>query len=160
MKTAWRWLAVLFVGALVAFPVTVGQTPDEETPSEEEACDKYEGEGARYGLCIAYCEAQDCEGLKLDPISCRNIEQNFIDWSKKKGYAVGRKDQPIDCSVVICSKEDIVFCGGREQDCLDPETGDCERICTSEFVGRDDRGTPICTKPTACKKCVGDTPKN
>lgn len=159
MRIAWRWLAVLFVGGLVALPVTIGQTPDEETPAEEEACKKYEGEGARYGLCIAYCEAQDCEGLKLDPISCRNIEQNFIDWSKKKDYAVGPKDQPIDCRIVICSKEDQAFCGGREIDCLD-NTGDCEPVCSSEFLGRDDRGNPICTKIEACKKCVADTPKS
>jgi hypothetical protein len=161
MKTAWRWLAIMFVAGALAIPgMNIGQTPDGETPAEEESCTKYEGEGARFGLCVAYCEAQDCEGMKLDPISCRNIEQNFIDWSVKKGYVKGKKPQPIDCSVTACSADDVRYCRGVEQDCIDPETGDCESVCTSEFAGFDGKGNPLCTAIPPCKKCVGDNPKN
>jgi len=47
--------------ALCLVGIAGAQTPDAQTPAEEEACDKYKDEGARYGLCVAYCEAQDCE---------------------------------------------------------------------------------------------------
>ena len=49
-------LAILLSGALYA------QTPDGETPENEEVCDelKYSTPGL-YGLCIAYCEAQDSD---------------------------------------------------------------------------------------------------
>jgi len=161
MRSSWRWFFALFVAGALGAPATIiSQTPDEQTPAEEEACTKYEGEGARYGLCVAYCEAQDCEGTKLDPQSCANIEQNFIDWPKKKGYTAGKKPQPIDCKVTACTPEDRLLCGGVEQDCIvNLETKECESICTSRFEGTNDRGEPLCTKAPACKRCVADTPK-
>jgi hypothetical protein len=161
MKSSrWKWLVVVFAAAALMIPaMLISQTPDGETPAEEEACDKYEGEGARQGLCIAYCEAQDCEGLKLDPESCVRIQQNFINYSIKKGYTPGKKPVPIDCRTTACSQEDIKFCRAREQDCQDPLTGDCVPRCSSTFLGFDDRGNPVCSLESKCKTCVGDQPK-
>jgi len=54
--------SVLALGLLWSFAVTSdAQTPDETTPAEETVCDLYEG--AAFGLCNAYCEAMDCDGL-------------------------------------------------------------------------------------------------
>jgi hypothetical protein len=66
-------------------------TPDEQPPAEEVVCDPDVGlRGAAYGLCVAYCEANDCE---LDPEqrACEVLLGNFY-------QATGRTDVP--CVVV------------------------------------------------------------
>lgn len=42
-----------------AHPVPGHGTPDETPPAEEAVCDHYGGR--LWGLCVAYCEAQDCD---------------------------------------------------------------------------------------------------
>lgn len=56
----------LFRCCLVALSLfglpALAQTPDGQTPSSETWCDGLKGDGANkalYGLCVAYCEAQD-----------------------------------------------------------------------------------------------------
>ena len=55
MKHRHLGLLMMALGVLLATVPVAAQTPDGETPAEEQACDKYQGEGARYGLCVAYC---------------------------------------------------------------------------------------------------------
>jgi len=52
----------LIVLSLVFFYVPAfAQTPDGETPANEGTCDTlFGGTPGLYGLCVAYCEAQDC----------------------------------------------------------------------------------------------------
>jgi hypothetical protein len=60
----------LVVGVLVSAPM-LAQTPDGETPAEETVCDPLKADGVTkglYGLCVAFCEAQDIVGLS-DPIT-------------------------------------------------------------------------------------------
>ena len=55
--------------------VAVAQgTPDGVTPSVEAICTDMSG--AAYGLCVAYCEANDCD---LEPGSneCARLRQNY-----------------------------------------------------------------------------------
>ena len=71
-----RWLA-LTVLALALGPGSVSLakgTPDGVTPAEEGSCDGVTGKAR--GLCVAYCEAHDCE---LDPDSqeCHELRANF-----------------------------------------------------------------------------------
>lgn len=69
----------LAVGVL-AFPLapastSVAQgTPDGVTPAVEAVCSKVKGAG--YGLCVAYCEANDCD---LEPGSreCARLRENY-----------------------------------------------------------------------------------
>jgi hypothetical protein len=53
------WLSLL---ALLLAGSTGAQTPDLQTPANEGICDElmYATPGL-YGLCVAYCEAQDCD---------------------------------------------------------------------------------------------------
>lgn len=155
----------LFVGLVLAIGVffvpssATAQTQDGFTPAEEEACTKYEGEGARHGLCIAYCEAQDCDITKGSNPSCSTIAERFITYSVKQGYAKGSKDKPvISCKVTACSGEDVQYCGGREQDC--DVNGDrvCEQICTATFEGFNAKAEPLCGVAPKCEKCVGEDP--
>ena len=134
-------------------------TPDGQTPAEEESCLKYEGEGARHGLCIAYCEAQDCRGKsKYEDTSCDRIVDRFVAYSVKKGYVKGPKPKGdrIDCTQSSCTIEDINYCGARGLSLQNPETKECQSFCTSSFEGLNDDGKPLCARTELPKwhKCV------
>ena len=61
------------VAALISVPL-MAQTPDGETPAEETVCDPLKADGITkglYGLCVAFCEAQDYSALN-NPI---NVEE-------------------------------------------------------------------------------------
>ena len=152
-------VAMLFgIGILLAAPPAFAQTPDSFTPAVEEACTKYEGEGARHGLCIAYCEAQDCDNTKDSNPSCSTIAERFISYSVRQGYVKGPKEKPvIACKVTSCTAEDAKYCGGKEMDCsID---GTCQQICTATFQGTGPKGEQLCSVAPACKGCVGENPK-
>ena len=56
--------------------ISVAQgTPDGVTPAVEAVCSKVRG-GAEYGLCVAYCEANDCD---LEPGSqeCSMLRKKY-----------------------------------------------------------------------------------
>jgi len=152
------FVVVLFgIGILALGTPASAQTPDSFTPAVEEACTKYEGEGARHGLCIAYCEAQDCEATKDSNPSCSSIVESFISYSVKKGYVKGPKEKPtISCKVTACTPEDAQLCGGRERDCDITGDGVCEQICSATFEGFSQKNEPLCSVAPACKKCVGE----
>ncbi len=94
--------AVLFLvvlAALTSSPV-FAQTPDGETPAEEEVCDPLAG--AAFGLCNAYCEAMDCHlpdaehpdaTPNASPTACLKVKDNFI---KITGLA------ELPCEAVAC----------------------------------------------------------
>jgi len=162
-------VAVSVVGAALAFglglavSMVAAQTTDGETPPEEEACKKYEGEGARYGLCVAYCEAQDCADVKGESESCYRIRQQFNSYSVKKGYLVqppGKRkvvSRGIDCRETECSPDDVYYCRGREADCDLDGDGTCDSFCSSTLEGFDENGKPLCSGFPLCgRKCVSE----
>ncbi|CAB9498252.1 unknown protein [Seminavis robusta] len=51
-------------------------TPDDLPPALETWCDQYHGRD--YGVCNAYCEAQDCEGPNADKNSCDGLREKFL----------------------------------------------------------------------------------
>lgn len=77
-----RKTALALVGAaLIAAPALAlaygDGTPDEQPPAEEQVCDPAAGlKGAAYGLCVAYCEANDCE-TQPDKHACTVLLNNF-----------------------------------------------------------------------------------
>lgn len=51
-------------------PVQAQGTPDGETPANEAVCDSLVGgTPGLYGLCVAYCEAQDLDAFEKNPPS-------------------------------------------------------------------------------------------
>ena len=60
------------VGAVAAVALATG-TPDGQTPARETVCDGLTGPA--FGLCNAYCEAQDCD--VQDRPSCDQLRRNF-----------------------------------------------------------------------------------
>jgi hypothetical protein len=83
-------LAALAAGclALPGLALAYGDgTPDGQPPAEEVICDPGVGlQGAGYGLCVAYCEANDCD-IQPDEHACEVLLTNFY-------HATGRTDVP------------------------------------------------------------------
>jgi len=75
------FLVALVLGVGLAFVAASARTPDGETPAEESVCDGTTG--AAFGLCNAYCEAQDCD--VHDRKSCERLRKRY---KKKTGTDV------------------------------------------------------------------------
>lgn len=70
-------------------------TPDGETPANEGVCDVLQGGSpGLYGLCVAYCEAQDLDQFDKEPPRTKILEN----YNKKK--QAGDLDMP--CIQVPC----------------------------------------------------------
>ena len=64
-------------------------TPDGETPANEGVCDAVQGASpGLYGLCVAYCEAQDLDTFNKQPPSTKILDN----YNKKK--QAGDPDMP------------------------------------------------------------------
>jgi len=60
-------LVTLFISLPLLWPSVQAQTPDGETPANEGVCNSLIGfTPGLYGLCVAFCEAQDAEAT-FDP---------------------------------------------------------------------------------------------
>jgi hypothetical protein len=72
----------LALGVLAVTPASHAQTADGMTPAEETVCDGQPG--ALWGLCVAYCEAMDCdsESPLADEQACERVLANYM---KKSG---------------------------------------------------------------------------
>jgi hypothetical protein len=65
----WAAAAVLAGWAMVS-GTAMAQTPDGETPANEGVCNVLQASGITaglYGLCVAYCEAQDLDSFDKSP---------------------------------------------------------------------------------------------
>ena len=62
--------AALLAGSAMA------QTADQTTPAEETVCEDAGLYGAAYGLCVAFCEANDCD-LTPDAVACERLRANY-----------------------------------------------------------------------------------
>ena len=92
-------LVMLVMGLIMSFgAVSIAQTPDGITPSEEMGCDGLLR--AAFGLCNAYCEALDCNsnvGYEQHPNACDNVLGNYQD-------ITGYPGPPCSC-YSVCQRE-------------------------------------------------------
>src|SRR5262245_14062754 len=51
-------------------------TPDGSPPAEETVCEDAGLHGAAYGLCVAYCEASDCDDFPGSQ-ACDRLIKNY-----------------------------------------------------------------------------------
>lgn len=88
--------AVLLTGLTMMSGSAMAQTPDGETPANEGVCDVVQGgTPGLYGLCVAYCEAQD-----LDLVGDKETPNNKILANYRKKMRTGDPDMP--CIQVPC----------------------------------------------------------
>src|SRR5262245_61544889 len=80
MKSLTRSLAGFGLAALLLAPASafaIGHgTPDESPPAEEAVCDDAGLMGAAFGLCIAFCEANDCD-THPKAKACKKLRANY-----------------------------------------------------------------------------------
>lgn len=107
--------------------VAIATTPDGETPANEGVCDPLmDATKGLYGLCVAYCEAQDLDDIDKEPANTKILE-NY-----RKKMNAGDPDMP--CVQVECP----CFTG----DDLSAMTGDgiasCSRLIANKPEITDD----------------------
>lgn len=95
--SVFSWIAAIVLTALASLNgVAIAQTPDGETPANEGVCDVLQsGTPGLYGLCVAYCEAQD-----LDLVGDKETPNNKILANYRKKMRAGDPDMP--CIQVPC----------------------------------------------------------
>lgn len=88
-------LFLVSAAALIPLPAGAG-TPDGETPSQETICDELQdATPGLYGLCVAYCEAQDCDTVDLALSGeCRAPSPRLLDRYEARR---GPDDPPMPC---------------------------------------------------------------
>jgi hypothetical protein len=88
--------SLLLVAGLVSAAPVIAETPDGMTPANEGACDvlKTNATPGLYGLCVAYCEAQDLDTFEKEPANSKIL----ANYNKKK--QAGDPDMP--CVKVPC----------------------------------------------------------
>ena len=97
----------------------IAVTPDGETPANEGVCDSlHGGTPGLYGLCVAYCEAQDLDSIDKSPPSTK-ILANY-----RKKMNAGDTDMP--CVQVSCP------CFSDIE--LNAMTGDAVASCSSRLI--------------------------
>lgn len=94
-----RLLFAFLVGSTLSFTGTLvsATTPDGETPANEGICDGLQGATpGLYGLCVAYCEAQDLDTFDKKPPSTKILDN----YNRKK--QAGDPDMPCVSPDYIC----------------------------------------------------------
>ncbi len=92
-------MAVVFSG--LAISQAVAQTPDGETPANEGVCDGLQGATpGLFGLCNAYCEAQDLDDFEKEPPRTK-ILANY-----RKKMKAGDPDMPCIQAPCACVSQD------------------------------------------------------
>ncbi len=104
--------------SLVVLPVTYATTPDGSTPANEGVCDSLKtATNGLYGLCVAYCEAQDLDMFDKEPPSIKILE-NY-----RKKMQVGDPDMPCVKCVMQSELDDMVSDG----------VASCNRLITNRI---------------------------
>ena len=160
--------ALLAVLALAFAPHVAGaKTPDGVPPSQETVCSDLQG--AAFGLCNAYCDAQDCD-VHPRP-SCEQLRKNFLKLTGSPIFPCdARCGDGVIQSTEQCDPPGSAACPGDRvctTDCTCPEP-----VCGDKIVDPGEQcdtnpcadGSPCnddctCTEPLVCCDVGGDVPK-
>jgi hypothetical protein len=99
---AHRWFVAAVAVLLCGFGAAWAQTPDDQTPSEESVCDVLLEPGITpglYGLCVAFCEAQDLEMSEREALCNSSGDKLLRNYIKK----MGPNDPKMPCLRPDCS---------------------------------------------------------
>ncbi len=95
LRSIFSALALCLITGMAINDSAMASTPDGETPANEGVCDPLRGgTPGLYGLCVAYCEAQDLNSFDKEPPRTKILEN----YNKKK--QAGDPDMP--CIQVPC----------------------------------------------------------
>lgn len=68
--------ALLWMGAVGTAAAYGDGTEDGSPPAEEQVCEDAGLLGAAFGLCVAFCEANDCD-VAPDSEACERLRANY-----------------------------------------------------------------------------------
>jgi hypothetical protein len=133
----------VFSVALVSFSGSASATtPDGETPANEGICDSLQGgTGGLYGLCVAYCEAQDLDTFDKNPPSTKIL----ANYNKKK--QAGDPDMPCTSPNFGCFTQTDLDAIVTTSNCMrfsDSNGSFIQYGTTTNFARVDTRPTPGC----------------
>jgi hypothetical protein len=138
----------------------LAKTPDGETPATETGCAKLTG--AAFGLCNAYCEAQDCDGQDPERASCDRLRANFERLTGATHFPCDRfcGDGAVDSDLgeecdppgIECRSCDCQKCPPCEEADCDPCKPICE--CVIGTCADDCTCAPIVEECTCGAECV------
>jgi len=118
--------SMVVLGALLSSGIVVGtvsaQTLDGRTPAVEQVCGDVKG--TANGICLAYCEAQDCD-MQPNKNSCAQLRINY---AKHTGSPIFPCDPRCGDGVVNQAAEDCD--DGNNAGC-----DGCSPTCTLEYCG-------------------------
>jgi hypothetical protein len=81
-------------GAALAQGLAKGHgTPDELPPAQETVCEDAGVTGAAYGLCVAYCEANDCDEFP-DSEACDRLFDNYVKITGEESFPCDEATPP------------------------------------------------------------------
>jgi len=107
---------ILTAGLVLSSGSVIAQTPDGETPANEGVCDSLIGATpGLYGLCNAYCEAQDLDSFEKEPPRTK-ILANY-----RKKMKAGDPDMPCiqePCACWTSEELDSISANGLAAACL------------------------------------------
>lgn len=140
----YRFFVALVTASLIALAgAALTKTPDQQTPSQETVCSGLSR--SAFGICNAYCEAQDCDSHPKPSASCEQLRVNFK-------RLTGRSVFP--CDLPLCGGAEAPACNGR---CPD------DKVCASgpenggpDFGGPESGGPDRLTL-CSCRTPCGDT---
>jgi hypothetical protein len=97
-----KTLLALLVAATLGAPAYGQGTPDGSPPSQELVCDEANLERSAFGLCIAFCEAGDCQE-RPNKASCRSLRRNYTRFTGEDVFPCER--EPSICDIYPCLPE-------------------------------------------------------
>jgi hypothetical protein len=137
MKTVVNFLStvgfVMLTGMLAATGSAVASTPDGETPANEGVCDMLIGATpGLFGLCNAYCEAQDLDSFDKEPPRTKILEN----YNKKK--QAGDPDMPCVQAPCPCwtPAELASISADGQAVCVEPATDKLQLVNTTLDISR------------------------
>lgn len=109
-----------FLLGMTAITTTaIASTPDGETPANEGVCDVLKVDGITkglYGLCVAYCEAQDLNDMNKEPPSTR-ILTNYNRKKQAGDPIMPCLEPPPNCPCWTPEELDAIFADGITGQC-------------------------------------------
>src|SRR5215475_3641233 len=82
--TIWRNAAPMLLASAMTITAATATaygdgTPDQQPPAEEQTCESAGLFGSAFGLCVAFCEANDCEARldQPDDRACSVLREKY-----------------------------------------------------------------------------------
>jgi len=150
---------VLVTGLAGISGSVMASTPDGETPANETICDGLKADGITkglYGLCVAYCEAQD-----LDIAGDKDPPNSKILGNYRKKMNAGDPDMPCVAAPCPCWTAPEIQAIADSGTAICASTSSIAQIRNADTFAQIDTGRPLCRyvdRPSTTQRLNADFP--